>query len=311
MDRLESLTLFVTAVDEGSLSAAARRLGLSASMAGKHVSRLEADLQVRLLQRNTRRLSLTEVGQAYYRRARRILEDVEEADREARDAQQAVRGVLRVAAPVTFGAMHLGEVVARYLDRFPEVTVETLLDDRYVDLLAENIDVAIRIGRLLDSDLVARKLAPCRMLFCASPAFLDRHGHPSTAEELRRMPRLAFSGAVSPGGWTVQDGEGRLVVIDGPLRLAANNSQMLLAAALAGAGVAFGPSFVFGEAIAAGHLIALLPDHRTAIFDIHALFPTARNLSGKVRHFIDLISKSFGAEPTWDRAPKKLSVSVG
>src|SRR5580692_6396712 len=221
MDRLESLTLFVTAVDAGSLSAAARRLGLSASMAGKHVSRLEAHLQVRLL------------------------EDVDEADREARDAQQAVRGVLRVAAPVTFGAMHLGAVVACYLEKFPDVTVETLLDDRYIDLLAENVDVAIRIGRLLDSDLVARKLAPCRMLFCASPAFLDRHGHPSTAEALRQMPRLAFSGAVSPGGWTVQDSDGRLLVIDGPLRLAANNSQMLLAAALAGAGVAFGPSFVF------------------------------------------------------------------
>ena len=303
MDRLESLTLFVTAVDAGSLSAAARRLGLSASMAGKHVSRLEAHLQVRLLQRNTRHLSLTEVGQAYYRRARRILEDVDEADREARDAQQAVRGVLRVAAPVTFGAMHLGAVVACYLEKFPDVTVETLLDDRYIDLLAENVDVAIRVGRLLDSDLVVRKLAPCRMVFSASPAFLERHGHPSTPEGLRRMPRLAFSGAVSPGDWTVHDGDGRPVTIDGPLRLTANNTQMLLAAALAGAGVAYGPSFVFGEAIAAGRLIALLANHRTSTFDIHALFPTARHLSGKVRHFIDLLSTSFGAQPAWDRAP--------
>ena len=226
MDRLESLTLFVTAVDAGSLSAAARRLGLSASMAGKHVSRLEAHLQVRLLQRNTRRLSLTEIGQAYYRRARRILEDVDEADREARDAQQAVRGVLRVAAPVTFGAMHLGAVVACYLEKFPDVTVETLLDDRYIDLLAENVDVAIRIGRLLDSDLVARKLAPCRMVFSASPAFLEHHGHPSTPEALQRMPRLAFSGAVSPGDWIVHDADGRPVTIDGPLRLTANNTQM-------------------------------------------------------------------------------------
>ena len=186
---------------------------------------------------------------------------MDEADREARDAQQAVRGVLRVAAPVTFGAMHLGAVVACYLEKFPDVTVETLLDDRYIDLLAENVDVAIRIGRLLDSDLVARKLAPCRMVFCASPAFLDRHGHPSTVEALRRMPRLAFSGAVSPGDWTVHDGDGRPVTIDGPLRLTANNTQMLLAAALAGAGVAYGPSFVFGEAITAGRLIALLADH--------------------------------------------------
>jgi DNA-binding transcriptional LysR family regulator len=228
---------------------------------------------------------------------------VDEADREARDAQQAVRGVLRVAAPVTFGAMHLGAVVACYLEKFPDVTVETLLDDRYIDLLAENVDVAIRIGRLLDSDLVARKLAPCRMVFSASPAFLERHGHPSTPEALRRMPRLAFSGAVSPGDWTVHDGDGRPVTIDGPLRLTANNTQMLLAAALAGAGVAYGPSFVFGEAIAAGRLIALLADHRTSTFDIHALFPTARHLSGKVRHFIDLLSTSFGAQPAWDSAP--------
>jgi DNA-binding transcriptional LysR family regulator len=214
-----------------------------------------------------------------------------------------VRGVLRVAAPVTFGAMHLGAVVACYLEKFPDVTVETLLDDRYIDLLAENVDVAIRIGRLLDSDLVARKLAPCRMVFSASPAFLERHGHPSTPEALRRMPRLAFSGAVSPGDWTVHDGDGRPVTIDGPLRLTANNTQMLLAAALAGAGVAYGPSFVFGEAIAAGRLIALLADHRTSTFDIHALFPTARHLSAKVRHFIDLLSTSFGAQPAWDRAP--------
>jgi DNA-binding transcriptional LysR family regulator len=141
------------------------------------------------------------------------------------------------------------------------------------------------------------------MVFCASPAFLERHGHPSTAEALRRMPRLAFSGAVSPGDWIVHDGDGRPVTIDGPLRLTANNTQMLLAAALAGAGVAYGPSFVFGEAIAAGRLIALLADHRTSTFDIHALFPTARHLSGKVRHFIDLLSTSFGAQPAWDSAP--------
>ena len=115
------------------------------------------------------------------------------------------------------------------------------------------------------------------------------------------MPRLAFSAAVSPGDWTVEDSDGRPLAIDGPLRLAANNTQMLLAAALAGAGVAYGPSFVFGEAIAASRLVALLPNHRTSTFDIHALFPTARHLSGKVRHFIDLISATFGAEPAWDR----------
>ncbi len=129
-------------------------------MAGKHVSAIEEDLNIRLMQRTTRKLSLTEVGQTYYARCKRILEEYEDANREAGDAQHSIRGVLRVAAPLTFGAMHMGDVVASYLDRHPGVALEIMLNDRYVDLLAEGIDVAIRIGRLLDSDLVARRLAP-------------------------------------------------------------------------------------------------------------------------------------------------------
>ena len=195
MDRFTSMAVFVVAAEEGSLIGAARRFGLSASMAGKHVSAIEADLGIRLMQRSTRQLSLTDVGRAYYTRCKRILEEVDDANREASDAQQVVRGMLRVAVPLTFGAMHLGGVLARYLEQHPAVAVEVMLNDRYVDLLSEGIDVAIRIGRLLDSDLVARRLAPCRMVFCASPDFLDRYGTPRNVEELRRAPRLAFSEA--------------------------------------------------------------------------------------------------------------------
>src|SRR5689334_22961453 len=140
MDRLTSMAVFVAAAEEGSLSAAARRFGLSASMAGKHVAAVEQELNVRLMQRTTRQLKLTDVGRAYYLRCKRILDDVDDATREARDTQQTVRGVLRVAAPTTFGAMHLGDAVAGYLDRHPDVTVEMLLDDRYADLLTEGID---------------------------------------------------------------------------------------------------------------------------------------------------------------------------
>jgi DNA-binding transcriptional LysR family regulator len=303
MDRLTSMSVFVAAVEEGSLSRVARRFGLSASMAGKHVSAIEADLNIRLMQRSTRQLSLTDAGRAYYARCKRILEEVDDANREASDAQQTVRGVLRVTAPVTFGAMHLGDVLASYLDQHPAVTVEVMLNDRYVDLLGEGIDVAIRIGRLLDSDLVARRLAPCRMVFCASPEFLKRYGTPRNAEDLRRAPRLAFSEAVSAGDWTLTDPEGLPHLIDGPVRMAANNTQMLLAAALAGAGVAYGPIFVFGERIAAGDLTTLLPDHRTSDLAIHAVYPTARNISLKARRFIDHLIASFGGEPCWDLAP--------
>jgi DNA-binding transcriptional LysR family regulator len=302
MDRLMSMAVFVAAADEGSLSRAARRFGLSASMAGKHVSAIETELNIRLMQRSTRKLSLTDAGRAYYARCKRILEDVDDANREASDEQQTVRGVLRITVPLTFGAMHLGGVLARYLDQHPAVTVEVMLDDRYLDLLGEGIDVAIRIGRLLDSDLIARRLGPCRMVFCAAPDFLRRYGTPTNVEELRRAPRLAFSEAVSAGDWILTDPAGRSHVIDGPVRIAANNTQMLLAAALAGAGIAYGPTFVFGERIAAGELIALLPDHRTADLAIHALYPTTRNISLKARRFIDHLVASFGDEPPWDVA---------
>ena len=301
MDRLTSMAVFVAAADEGNLTRAARRFGLSASMAGKHVSAIEADLGIRLMQRSTRQLSLTDTGRAYYARCKRILDEVDDANREASDAQQIARGVLRIAAPLTFGAMHLGEVLARFLEEHPAVAVEVMLSDRYVDLLTEGIDVAIRIGRLLDSDLVARRLASCRMVFCASPAFLRQFGTPRTVEDLRRAPRLAFSEAVSAGDWTLTDPRGQTHLIDGPARLAANNTQMLLAAALAGAGIAYGPTFVFGERIAAGDLMALLPDHRTADLAIHALYPSARNISLKARRFIDHLIASFGGEPPWDR----------
>jgi len=294
------MAVFVAAVEEGSLVGAARQFGLSPSMAGKHVASIEEQLKVRLLHRSTRMLKLTDVGQGYYARCKRILEEYEEANREAADARQTVRGVLRLAAPTTFGAMHLGGVVAGYLAAHPDVTVETLLSDRYVDLLAEGIDVAIRIGRLKDSDLVARRLAPCRMVFCAAPSFLSRYGVPETIEQLRQAPRLAFSEAVSAGDWTLTDKDGNPHVIDGPMRLAANNIQMLLAAALAGAGVAYGPSFVFGGAIARGALTALMPNYSTADLAIQAVYPTKRHVTLKLRRFIEHLGASFGEVPPWD-----------
>ena len=290
MDRLTSLMLFVAAVEEGSLAGAARRVGMSAAMAGKHVASLEANLNARLLQRSTRSLSLTEIGQMYYRRCKRLVEEFDDAHREATDAQRSVRGVLRLAAPVTFGAMRLGGVVARYLNDHPSVSVEVLLNDRYVDVLAEGIDLAIRIGRLRDSELVARRLASCRMVLCASPAFLAKIGMPRTIEEVRRLPRLAFSEEVSEGGWTLTGEDNRAHVIDGPCRMKANNMQMLLSAAQAGIGITYGPSFVFGESLATGKLVALLPEYSTLELGIHAIYPTARHVSQKVRKFVDYLS---------------------
>lgn len=301
MDRLTSLGVFVAAVDEGSLAAAARRFGLSAAMAGKHVSAIEAELNARLLHRTTRRLRLTDIGQTYYERSKQILEAFDEAGREASDAQGTARGVLRVAAPVTFGAMHMGEVVARYMDDHPQVNVEVLLADRYVNLIDEGVDVAIRIGRLEDPGLVTRRLAPCRMVVCASPAYLKRHGTPRKPDDLMRAQRLAFSEAVSAGDWTLHDRKNRAYVIDGPCRMTSNNTQMLLAAAIAGAGIVYGPTFVFGAHIRRRELVALLPAYTTAELTIQAVYPSARGIPLKVRRFVDYLAKTLGDEPPWDR----------
>jgi DNA-binding transcriptional LysR family regulator len=301
MDRLTGMGLFVAAVDEGSLARAARRFGMSAAMAGKYVAALEAQVGARLLQRTTRRLTLTDIGHSYYLRCKQILEAFEEANREASAAHEAVRGVLRVAAPVTFGALHLGGVVARFLSEHPQVNVEVVLGDRYVDLLEAGVDIALRIGKLADPTLVTRRIAPCRMMLCASPAFLQRNGTPRNPAALKKADRLAFSDAVSPGDWTLFDTKGRAHTIDGPCRLVSNNMQMLVAAAVAGSGIAYGPSFAFGDSLRRGELVAVLPQYRAADLALQAVYPSTRHIPLRVRRFVDCLADTFGDDPPWDR----------
>lgn len=300
MDRFTGIGVFVAAVDEGSFAAAARRFSLSPAMAGKYVSALEAELDVRLLHRTTRSLTLTEAGRRYYERCKRLIDAFEEANREASDSRQVAHGVLRVAAPVTFGALHLGPVVARYLDDNPRVNVEVLMDDGYTDLLTAGIDIAIRIGRLADSSLVARRIAPCRMTVCASPEYLRRHGVPREVEDLAKAPRLTYSQAVSAGDWTLVGPDGRTHVIGGPSRISANSMLMLSAAARAGVGIAYGPTFVFGDDIARGELVELLPNHRAPDLVIQAVYPSARLVPLKVRLFVERLAADFGDAPPWD-----------
>lgn len=293
------MQIFIAAVDEGSFAAAARRFKLSAAMAGKHVSAIESDLNVRLLQRSTRRLSLTDAGERYYERCKVILEVLEDANREASDVQKTPKGLLRVAAPVAFGAMHLGRIVSRYLEQFPEVSLDVVLEDKYADLLENRIDVAIRVGRFEDPTLVTRRLAPCRMVLCASPEYLKKHGTPETPDDLSRAPRLAFSQAVSAGDWTIYDAQGRPHSIEGPCRMTANNIQLPLESVLAGTGIAYGPNFVFGEHIKQGKLIKLLPAYRTTELTIQAVYPSAIRIPFKVRSFVDFIAKALGDTPLW------------
>lgn len=301
MDRLTSMEIFTVAVEEGSLAAAGRRFGLSASMAGKHLTALETELKVRLLQRSTRSLHLTEAGRSFYARAKRILEEFDEASQEAGDTSMQAQGLIRIAAPVSFGSRHLGAVVTAYLNQHPGVHAEVLLHDHYIDLAAAGVDVAIRIGNLPDSALVARRLAPCRMTLCAAPRYCERAGMPAHPDDLRDAPLLVYSQAVSAGDRMMTDAAGRSQRIEGKPRLTSNNMEMLLRAALGGLGVAYGPTFIFGPHLAAGDLVRLLPDWEARELAIQAVYPSARYVPAKVRQFIDSAVDAFGEQPPWDR----------
>jgi DNA-binding transcriptional LysR family regulator len=302
MDRFTGLSVFVASVEQGSLAAAARSLGMTPAMAGKYLAAIEASLGVRLMQRTTRKLHLTEAGQDYYQRSRHILESLDEADRAASERQDEPRGNLRIAAPTSFGTLHLGKPVADFIRRYPRVKVEMCLEDRFVDLIAGGFDLAIRIGNLPDSSLIARRLARSRMVACAAPAYLAEKGRPSSPASLPEFDLLAFSRATSDGDWSFTDSSGRPHKVAGPVRVMADNVEMLLAASLAGAGIVYGPSFILGEHVARGTLEQVLPDYATGSLGIYAVYPSARQVSIKLRRFIDLLEAWFGKMPDWDRA---------
>ena len=302
MDRLISMAVFVAAIEEGSIAAAARRMGLSPVMAGRYLTALEEALPARLVQRATRSLSLTDAGMRYLPRCRRILEELEEANHEAAATQGTARGTLRIAAPVTFGAQYLGPVVAAYMARHPEVQVQVHLHDRFVDLIDEGIDLALRIGQLADSSLVAWPLSQCMLLACASPAYLSRAGVPRSPHDLARHDRIGYIGSTPAAPWSFTARSGSTVEITEPCRLMANNTQLMAQAAASGLGIAYGPSFAFAELLERGELVQVLPRHATPRLPIHAITPSARQVPQKVRAFRDALGQAFGeGQAPWER----------
>jgi DNA-binding transcriptional LysR family regulator len=302
MDRMASMASFTKVVGAGSFSAAAREMEVSQALVTKQIQDLESWLGARLLNRTTRRLSLTEVGTAFYERAARILEALEEAKNAAGALQTAPRGRLRINAPVSFGLLHLAPVVTDFLQRFPDVSVELLVNDRLVDLLEGEFDVGVRIGRLRDSSLIARRIAPIRLAVCAAPGYLARRGMPRTPDDLARHDCLEYTYFESRGEWRLLDPDDREIVVPVSGRYLANNADVLRTAAIAGGGIVLLPTFVVGEDLRAGRLVRLLPDHPPPEQGLHALYPPGRHLSAKVRSFVDFLIDRFGGEPAWDRA---------
>jgi DNA-binding transcriptional LysR family regulator len=295
-----SLSVFVAAVEEGSIAAAGKRFGLSAVMAGRYLSALEDRLSARLVERSTRRLSLTDAGRAYFDRSKRFLEDLAEADDEAADRQANPRGTLHITAPITFGHMYLAPVAARYMAEFPEVDLSLHLQDRFLDLVEEGMDLAIRIGKLPDSGLVARKLADCGLMACASPIYLAGAGIPSNPADLSRHSLIGYIGDVTTAQWAFVDTHGHTTELSCRCRFMANNTGMMTEIALCGCGIVYGPTFVFAKHLKSGDLVPVLPAYTSPTLPLHALTPTAKHVNVKTRLFIERLKLAFMDPVPWD-----------
>jgi DNA-binding transcriptional LysR family regulator len=281
--------MFVKAVETGSLSAAARALDQSLPAVSRGISALEKQLGGRLLVRTTRRISLTEAGRTYYERAKRMLGDLLEAEAEVAREHSVPSGRLVVSASVTFGRFFMGGLIAGYLLRHPGVEVRVLLTDRYVDLVGEGVDVALRIGKLGDSALVARRLGVIRRMLAGAPSYLRARGRPKHPAELTGHDCLLFTYLAEPETWRFrEDGRTLGVPVHGKLR--ADNQDVILEAALRGAGLAQLPSWLVRPYVASGRLVPLLQKHESPPFDVHVVFPHARLLSAKTRAFVDHLS---------------------
>ena len=305
MDRFAALTAFVKVVEQGSFSRAAEKLSVSTSAVSRHVADLEAHLSVRLLNRTTRRLSLTEAGQAFHERSVQLLADLDEAEGSVSAATLDPRGTLRLTCAITFGIRHLAPAIAAFGAAHPEVSFEIELSDRAVDIVDEGFDLAIRIGGIGSQALVARRIGITELVCVASPSYLARHGTPRTPEELSAHACLIYEYLATRDQWRFVDAAGaeHAVRVRGPAR--SNNGQMLTALAAAGLGVSIEPDFIVAPQIATGALVPLLPGYRAPAGSINAVYPSRRHLSAKVRSFIDFLVVRF-ATPEWSlsgRAP--------
>lgn len=293
MDRLTEMEAFATVVDQGGFTDAAKKMGISKSAVSKHVSSLEARLGARLLNRTTRRVSPTEIGLAYYDRARRVLNDAGEADALVTSMQSAPSGLLRISVATDFGVNHLSPVLGDFLHEYPEITVNMVLNNRYVELISEGFDLAIRIGELEDSTLRARKLTETTKRMIGAPSYFQEYGRPQKIDDLNAHKLLHYSSQSSGNVWklTAPSGEKRQVRTAGWLSV--NDGQSLLNAAISGLGIAYLPSFLYAEPLREGLVEEAIPDLPVERQGIYAVYPPGRFTQPKVRAFIDFLVKAF------------------
>lgn len=297
MDQIESLRLFVAVIDAGGFAAAARELGLSRSVVNKAVIQLENRVNAQLLTRSTRRVTPTATGLAFYDRCIQLLGDYDDALGAVSEQQQRPAGRLRVNAPLSFATRQLSAVVADYMNRYPDVHIELVLNDRFVDPIEEGFDVTLRIGRPQTlTSLIDRAIAPVERVLCAAPDYLDRHGMPAAPADLTGHRCLHYGYQASGTRWRLYGPDGELSVAVNCV-LWSNNGDMLEALAAEGQGVALLPRFIAGDALDAGRLVALLDGYRPEDVSLHALYPRHRHLSARVRTFVEQLTARFGRSP--------------
>jgi DNA-binding transcriptional LysR family regulator len=297
MDRFDEINAFAAVADARSFTQGARRLGVSSAQVSKLVARLENRLGARLLNRTTRDVSLTDTGRAYLERARVLLEDFQALEGSVRD-QSGPRGLLKVSAPVSFGASQLTPALLDFAAAYPEVSLDVSSTDRMVNLVEEGFDVGVRIGQLADSSVIARKLAAVRMVTCASPDYLQAAGAPATPQDLARHEAILDSNLRDPFVWSYgESGEPYEVRVHGRLKF--GGADACVAAARRGLGVTRTPAFAAADDLRAGRLTPLLCAYEPQLIHVHAVYPHARHLAAKVRVFVDFLAARYAGEPEW------------
>ena len=300
MEEFAAIPVFVAVVENGGFSAASRTLGVSKSAVSKRINQLENHLGVLLLHRTTRKLSLTEAGERFYEHAAEALSAASKAEDAVTELQGEPQGKLKISSSMSFGRLHVAPLIPKFMQRYPKLQIDLVMDDRNIDLVAEGIDVAIRSGDMPDSTLVARKLAPLRQVLCASPGYIDRYGMPATPSELGERNCILFSYSGDANEWTLNKGDrSESVLVSGSYRV--NNSEAILEALREGVGIGRLPTFVAGPDLKAGNLLRVLEAYHIPDHIFYAVFPERQYLPAKVRAFLDFAIEYFGGDqPYWD-----------
>lgn len=300
MDKFAQIEALTAVVEAGTFSAAGERLGVAKSVVSRRISQLEQRLGSRLLHRTTRRLALTDAGKNFYQRAVQILADLDDAEQGVTEETTELRGVLKLAAPLSFGIAHLADAIADFLSEHPAIELNLDLNDRNINLVEEGFDMAVRIGELQDSTLVARRLGTIRNVTCASRAYLVRYGEPAHPGELQQHTGLQYSNISYKQQWSYETPEGKMVHAQPQIRIRANNGEALAVAACAGLGITTGPTFILGSYLKKNSLVTILNAYRRPPAGIYAVYPPGRLVPRRIQVFSDFLAGRFGDHPYWD-----------